>query len=135
MRAPFAWAGAVALAFSAATAASADVYELNLDNGSTHLIDTSPYSAVTIMQKGANDSRANPPGSLSTFFSAGIFNRTLGPEGKSATGVIDGGAPMTQVLGLPKFSSWAMMLIGLAGIGYAAFRRGGQRPERLALGI
>jgi hypothetical protein len=67
MRAIFAWAGAVALAFSAATAASADVYGLNL--------------------------------------------------------------------GIPESSSWAMMLIGFAGIGYAAFRRGGKRPERLALGI
>jgi hypothetical protein len=220
---PMVGAAALALALSAASAASADVYELNLDNGSTHLIDTTPYSTVTVTQNGANDLRfvvqlasdlffqestahdafafslngfsflsvtlsnfsstlfsadpntpvgqdgfgnyefgvqytgpnpgntsktsdvqtlsfdatatgltlapglfassTNPPGSLSTFFSADVFDRTLGLEGLSATGVIGGSATTTQTLAVPEASTWGMLLVGFAGLGFTAFRR------------
>jgi hypothetical protein len=49
-----------------------------------------------------------------------------------------GGEIRTQLLpkGVPESSTWAMMLVGFAGLGYAAFRRKGQgRLRREAVGF
>lgn len=51
--------------------------------------------------------------------------------GLQLTGDITTSIPTTTIGGVPEPSTWAMMLVGFAGIGYAAVRRGkGTRPGR-----
>ncbi len=65
-----------------------------------------------------------PNGGTSVLFSADVADvepgaTTTGPIGGSVGTTTFGG-------GVPEASTWAMMLIGFAGLGYAAFRRNGK---------
>jgi hypothetical protein len=40
--------------------------------------------------------------------------------------------PPTQVAAVPEPSTWAMLIVGFASVGFMAYRRKAQRPVRLA---
>ncbi len=62
-----------------------------------------------------------PPGNSSVLFSADVAD--VEPGG-TTTGPIGGSVDITTFSGgVPEASTWAMMLIGFAGLGFAGFRR------------
>jgi hypothetical protein len=62
---------------------------------------------------------SGPPGTASVLFAADVFSSNLnGMTGNGNTGPIGG------VSAAPEPSTWTMLLVGFAGLGYAAFRRG-----------
>jgi hypothetical protein len=67
-----------------------------------------------------------PPGSVSVVFAADVFSSNLGGfTGNGNTGPIGGGLTPIPTLtsSVPEPSTWAMMCLGFAGLGYAGYRR------------
>ncbi len=65
----------------------------------------------------AFDLSSNPPGHQAVLFAADVFN-----TGNRNTGII-GGSTMVAV---PEPATWTLMVLGFAGLGYAAFRKAGR---------
>jgi len=57
---------------------------------------------------------------IDVFFAVDVSTTTTGSEGLTFSGIGDGGAGTG---GVPELSTWAMMLIGFAGVGFIAYRR------------
>ena len=51
------------------------------------------------------------------------FSRSATGFGRSPFFVLDGVSVVSQVTAVPEPSTWAMMLLGFAGVGFAAYRR------------
>ena len=73
----------------------------------------------------------NTFGGLQIFAAADIF--LAGCTGQGCTGVVGAAGTLTPTLfgAVPEPSTWAMMLLGFAGVGFMGYRRKGQGTFRL----
>ena len=86
--------------------------------------DTKSTQTVDVPAKGFSDwmtqtfnFKATSTSELLTFVSIG------GPEGQSPVALLDGVSLIGAVPGAPEPGTWAMMGLGFAGLGMAAYRR------------
>ena len=67
-----------------------------------------------------------PAGTIIVPFGTGGLFTSWTNTGLDTGGNCIGCGPGTQIGGVPELSTWAMMLLGFAGVGFAAYRRRNQ---------
>ena len=100
----------------AAVLNSPPTYLFELCNGTT-CSDIIDHTTVD----GDNDWLSGLSGDLAAgYYTVGIIDQTPAADPNF---VITFAEPLSQIAGVPEPSTWAMMLLGFAGLGYAGFRR------------